>query len=84
MQLKHYAILCAPILMAVAVNLQHAASWAEVFTTVNIGKVLYETALVLVALRTRSPVDDTHMTAIIDANDDLRKRQGSFTGTSSR
>lgn len=80
MKLKHYAILCAPILITVATHLKGVTHWSDVLVPQNVGELLLQVASVVTAMVMRSPKDDTHMDALVDANDDLRKRQGSYVG----
>lgn len=84
MKLKHYAILCAPILFTIATHMKAATVWSEVFVPHNMGEVLGQTAIVFAALSVRSPKDDTHMDELVDANEDLRRRAGSYVGSSDR
>lgn len=80
MKLKHYAILCAPILITVATHLKGVSQWSDVLVPQNVGELLLQVASVVTAMVMRSPKDDAHLDAVIEANDDLRRRQGSFIG----
>lgn len=84
MNWKHYAILSAPILLTIASHLSGASHWGDVVTPKNLSEVVAQTAAVLVALKTSKPADTEAISCLQDANDDLRKRVGSWTGTSDR
>lgn len=84
MNWKHYLLLSSPVLLTIAAHLAGAQHWGDVVTPKHLSEVVGQTAAVLVALKTSKPADTETITCLQDANDDLRKRAGSYTGTSDR
>lgn len=84
MKWTHYLLLSSPVLLTVAAHLAGAQHWGDVVTPKHLGEVVGQTAAVLVALKTSKPADTEAISCLQGENDDLRKRQGSFTVTSSR
>lgn len=78
MKLKHYLILCAPLLVQLLAHLKGASSYHDLVAFEHVKELLLNEGAVVLAMLMRSPKDDTHMEAVIEANDDLRRRQGTY------